>query len=103
MAEHGRPTHGPVEAKVTAATAGSLAVAIAVAVLNGLADGPGLLGSLPMWAQTMILLLVPPLHTWLAGYSAPHTERPDLPTVPPASPFWRAPGGEPGADGTDEL
>jgi hypothetical protein len=75
------PPHPPIEAKVSAAAAGSLLAAAAVAVLNAVQDNGRLLGGLPTWVQTALLVLVPPLLTWLAGYQAPHTARPDL--LPP--------------------
>jgi hypothetical protein len=53
-------------------------VGIAVAALNGLQAHSDLLGALPATYQTLILALVPPLVTLLAGYSAPHTERTDI-------------------------
>ena len=58
-----------VEAKVWAATLATTAASVAVAVLNAVQDNPALLGVFPVWAQSLILVIVPPLLTFLAGYA----------------------------------
>ncbi len=60
-----------VEVKVVAATLVALLASIAVAVLNGVVADSTLLGGLPPIWQTLILLVVPPLLTFLGGYSTP--------------------------------
>lgn len=65
------PTPNVVESKVKASTLAALLASIAVAVLNGVQDTPGLLAPLPPIAQTVILLLVPPLLAFAAGYATP--------------------------------
>lgn len=60
-----------VENKVKASTLVTLLASIGVAVLNGVQDQPSLLAPLPPLAQTAILLLVPPLLAFLAGYVTP--------------------------------
>lgn len=71
------------ELKVLLATAASAAAGVAVAVLNVVAADPTtLLGATPDWLEFVLLAVVPPLATYVAGYLAPHTERPDLHPVP---------------------
>jgi hypothetical protein len=67
----------PVEAKVRAASAGSVLAGIAIAVLNAITTDSSLLGPLPAWLQAPILAVVPFAVTFLAGYQAPHNPRPD--------------------------
>lgn len=67
----------PVEAKVKAASAVSLLVGIAIAVLNDITANNALLGSLPAWLQAVILALVPFGLVFLGGYQASHTPRTD--------------------------
>lgn len=74
------------ELKVIAATAASAAVGVGIAVLNAVSDNPGLLGETPAVVEFAILALVPPLVTFLSGYAAPHSERPDLHPVRAATP-----------------
>lgn len=64
----------PIERKVTAATLGSLAAAVAITLLNA-TTGTDLLGGAPAWVQHLATLLAPPLVTFLAGYQASHTPR----------------------------
>ena len=113
MAKHAAPKPAtPLEHKVTATTGAAAAIGIAVAVLNGLAD-TSVLDALhvPPVYQGIILAVIPPLLVLLAGFKAPHTERPDLdagaaepmtlapPTVPAdntVSPQFKLP--DPGTD-----
>lgn len=68
-------TRWKIEAKVAAATAASAAVGIVGAVLNDVENDHALLGGLPLWLQTIILVAVPPLASFAAGYQAKHTSR----------------------------
>ena len=64
-----------IEAKVIAATAMSTGVGVGVAVLNDVEADHSLLGGMPAWAQALVLVVVPPVATFLAGYQAKHTPR----------------------------
>lgn len=72
---------GPVETKVKWATYAATAVGGVIAVLNWVAADSDLLGSLPPWVQAAAVVVVPPLVTFLAGWKARHTPRPN-PTTP---------------------
>lgn len=81
-----------VELKVVASTAAAGIAGVGVTVLNEALGDNALLGALPPWSQTLITLFVPPLATFLAGWKARHTPRPDLaapaaapPVVPPTA------------------
>ncbi|TJZ55622.1 holin [Streptomyces piniterrae] len=65
----------PVEKKVSAATLGSVAAAVAITVLNATVGDAELLGSAPAWLQHLATLIVPPLVVFLSGYNARHTPR----------------------------
>ena len=65
----------PVEKKVTAATAAAFAVGICVAVLNAVVGDSELLGSLPPAWQSIAVVVVPPVVTFLAAWQARHTPR----------------------------
>jgi hypothetical protein len=56
--------------KTVWATAAGTLVGVVVAVLNAVQDNPSLLGGLPTWAQSLLLIIIPPLLTGLAGYQA---------------------------------
>lgn len=60
-----------VEIKVTGATVMSTVVSIVVAVLNYIQDTPAILGSSPLWLQTILLIAIPPLITFIGGYMTP--------------------------------
>jgi hypothetical protein len=66
---------GPIETKVTAATALALLASIIVAILNAVVADNSLLGGMPPVLQALLLAAVPPLITFLGGYAAPHTPR----------------------------
>lgn len=68
------PTRRPVP-KVVISTLTSLVTSGAVAALNALAHGHAL-GSLPGWAQAVLIALVPPVITFLAGYVTPGSTPP---------------------------
>jgi hypothetical protein len=70
-----------IEAKVFASTAASAAAGIGIAVLNDVQADHALLGATPAWAQALVLVLVPPLAAFLAGYQARHTPREDSPSA----------------------
>lgn len=74
-----------VELKVIASTGAGLTAGVAVTVLNQAVADDALLGPVPTWGQTLITMLAPPLITFLAGWSARHTPRPDLDQVPAAA------------------
>ncbi|GAB2918799.1 hypothetical protein GCM10027203_18150 [Nonomuraea fastidiosa] len=80
---HAEPvTYGraPVEAKVKAATAGSYLGLVAVlAVLQAVNADLDLISFLPDWLESLAVPLLPGLITWVSGYKAKHTARPDLP------------------------
>lgn len=69
---------GPIETKVKAATAVTVAVGLAIALLNAVAADSTLLGPLPSWLQAPLLALVPAALTFLGGYQARHTPRSDV-------------------------
>jgi hypothetical protein len=68
----------PIEAKVKAATSAAFFVGFAVAFLNWAVGDSQLMGSLPPWAQALATLVIPPLVTFLGGWQAKHTPRPDM-------------------------
>lgn len=70
-----------VEAKVWAASAAALLVGLLVTILNEIPGDASLMGSLPGWAQGIITMVVPPAATFLSGWSAKHSGRPDLEVV----------------------
>ncbi len=57
--------------KVLISTVLATLLGIAVAVLNHVQANPALIGSLPPWAQWVLLVSIPPLLVGLAGYQAP--------------------------------
>jgi hypothetical protein len=73
----------PVETKVKAATSAAFLVGLAVALLNWAVGDSSLMGSLPAWAQALVTLVVPPLVTFLSGWQAQHTPRPDTGVLTP--------------------
>lgn len=83
-----------IEAKVIAGTAAAAAAGIGAEVLNQVEADHTLLGTLPAWAQGLVLVVVPPLAVFLAGYATAHTPRPPAvqaaPILPPTQPT--APG-----------
>lgn len=74
MGDHARQV---IEQKVKVSTAATFGVSAAIAVLNQTAGDDALMGSLPPWSQTLVLLVVPPAVTFLSGWKARHTPRPD--------------------------
>ncbi|MEU0809506.1 holin [Streptomyces sp. NPDC005970] len=65
----------PTEAKVKAATTGTLLVSLVLAVLNTVAADESLLDPLPVWLQAVVIALVPPAVAFFAGWQARHTPR----------------------------
>lgn len=57
--------------KVIVTTIVSGLIGVLIAVLNAVSANSDLLGSLPPMVQGLILVLIPPVVTWLAGYQAP--------------------------------
>uniref|UniRef100_UPI003F493E94 hypothetical protein n=1 Tax=Pseudonocardia sp. CA-138482 TaxID=3240023 RepID=UPI003F493E94 len=79
---------GPIENKVQASSLWALGASVGVAVLNAVATRSELLGNLPPPVQFVILAAIPPAVTFLAGYVAPHTPRPEIYTyAEPAQPW----------------
>lgn len=74
------PVKSPVEKKVTwsavLAYLGGLAV---MAVLNAVATDDGLISALPAWAESLVVPIVPAVISFVGGWFAKHTPRPDLP------------------------
>lgn len=70
----------PVEKKVTwgavLAYLGGLAV---MAVLNAVGSDTGLVASLPAWAESLVVPILPAVLSFVGGWFARHTPRPDLP------------------------
>lgn len=79
MAKHSAPpvATAKVERKVWAASAATLATSLGIAVLNDVQDRPELLGPLPPLLQTLLIVCAPTLVTFLSGYAAKHTPRPE--------------------------
>jgi hypothetical protein len=53
------------------------AIGLVVAILNAVQDSPGILGALPTWLQSLLLVAIPIVLQWIAQYQAPHTVRAD--------------------------
>lgn len=79
---------GPVESKVMSSSLWTLGASVGIAVLNAVATNSTLLGGLPSLVQFIILAAIPPLLTFLAGYVAPSTPRPDLYVYAGAAQPW---------------
>lgn len=73
-----KPNPWLIEAKVWATTAASLLLGLGITVLNEIPGDAALMGSLPGWAQGIITMTVPPAVTFLSGWKARHTGRPEL-------------------------
>lgn len=73
--------NAPVEAKVVASTAAAFVVGALAAFLNYEVGDSQLMGSLPAWGQLAVTTVVPPVATFLSGWSAKHTPRPDTGAV----------------------
>jgi hypothetical protein len=56
--------------KMIAATVVSALIGVVIATLNALQENPSLLGGLPLWAQSLALLLIPPVAAGLAAFQA---------------------------------
>lgn len=83
---HETSTTGPIEQKVKWAT---IAASLAGFLLDGLSnwsrDGDAaalFTGVLPQWAEPFLTALLLGLPTFVAGWQAKHTHRPDLRTPP---------------------
>jgi type VI protein secretion system component VasF len=57
-----------VEAKVVAATLGSTVISTLIAVLNVVSNDSNLISDLPLWAQFIMLVVIPPVITFWHGY-----------------------------------
>ncbi|AQZ70427.1 unnamed protein product [[Actinomadura] parvosata subsp. kistnae] len=70
----------PVERKVTASAVGSYLGLLAIlVVLQAVSDDLDLISFLPDVIETLAIPLLPGLITYVSGYVAKHTARPDLP------------------------
>lgn len=58
-----------VEVKVVAASAGALVVGVALALVIGLQENPQIIQGLPVWLQFVIITILPPIGSWLAGFA----------------------------------
>lgn len=67
-----------IEFKVIASTIATLVVSTVVSALNAVQTDAHVLGGLPVVLQVVVLALIPPLVTFLAGYNARHTPRSHL-------------------------
>lgn len=70
-------SNAPVESKVKAATGAALFAGLVIAFLNWAVGDSQLMGGLPPWAQMLAASAGPPLVTFLSGWRAQHTPRPD--------------------------
>lgn len=59
-----------IHPKVQAATAASATIGVILAVFTWVRDNPNVIPG-PAWFQGLVMLVVPPLLTFLAGYAAP--------------------------------
>lgn len=64
-----------IEAKVKASSLASFAVGVALALLNDVQNDHALLGSVSAPVQAVVLMVAPPLATFLAGWATKHTPR----------------------------
>ncbi len=60
-----------VEIKVAMSTIGSAAASIVIAILNQVTTNASMLGAIPAWLQFVLIVVIPPLVTWLGGYAMP--------------------------------
>jgi hypothetical protein len=79
-----------IHPKVKTATATASVVSLLLALVTWLRDDPTTLAPLPKWLQGLVVLILPPLVTFLGGYLQP--AEPPTPTEPPA-PDVTGPGG----------
>lgn len=77
------PVEDRVERKVVVASAVALALSGVIAVLNGLVADSALLGVLPPFWQSVVITIVPPLVTFLAGYQTRSNRVEPTPVDPP--------------------
>ena len=76
-------TRWAVELKVKAATIAATAAGVGVEILNEVVADHSLLGPVPSWAQGIVLVVIPPAITFLAGWQAKHTPRTEVTQVAP--------------------
>lgn len=60
-----------IHPKVAAATAGAFLPSLALAIITWAQDNPQILGGLPQWLQGLLILIIPTLATFVAGYVKP--------------------------------
>lgn len=58
-----------MEIKVVAASVVTLVVSVLIAILNAVAADSSMLGGLPAPLQVIVLVVIPPVLTWLGGYA----------------------------------
>lgn len=63
------PVEDRIESKVVASSWTAAGLGVLVAILNMVQDQPSLLGVLPVWAQSLLLAVLPPVLVFLAGYA----------------------------------
>ncbi|MFG3258664.1 holin [Streptomyces sp. NPDC048172] len=69
----------PVEKKVTASSVAAFLASVGLlAVLTAIQDNNGLVSGLPDALEPLILALVPTAITFVSGWMAKHTPRPDI-------------------------
>ena len=74
-----------LELKVVASTVVALLLGGLTSYLNAAQADGDLLGDMPSWAQTVVLMAGPTLVTLITGYQTKHTARPDLAAPSPDS------------------
>jgi hypothetical protein len=65
------PAGSLVERKVTAATFATLAFSMLTALLIAIQNDPTILLGLPPWLQFVLIAVLPPIATFVAGYGTP--------------------------------
>ncbi len=60
-----------VEAKVTVASLVTLAASVVFALLNAVQESPGVLAGVPSWLQFVLIVAIPPVSAFAAGYAKP--------------------------------
>jgi hypothetical protein len=71
MTEPHTPKHARIEDKVKASTAATFAASLGYALANAYGTTRGVLDPLPQWAQFPLLVVLPVVATFCAGYLTP--------------------------------
>lgn len=70
---------GPVEKKVTWSALGAYVAGVVVlAVLQLVGADPTLISGMPDWLEAVLVPMIPAVVSFVGGYVARHTPRPDL-------------------------